>query len=123
MGLRRVLLLAEVLLIFVEVPGFFVWSGVFGLEVEPIGVLPAISRLAGSRADSVGGRHAAARCGQLLGACFIRDWTETPLVRTLSHHVQLFRPLDLLRQLRRLPDPYAIVASCQLIVGDPPLRF
>jgi hypothetical protein len=102
MGLRRVLLLAEVLSVSVEVPGFFVWPGALGLEVEPIGVLPAVSGLAGSGADSVGGRHAATRRG--------------PAPR------DLFRPLDLLRQLRRLPDPYAIVArgegaSCQLIVG------
>jgi hypothetical protein len=63
MGLWRVLLLAEVLLVFAQVPGFFVWPGVIGLEVKPFGVLPTVSGLAGSGVDSMGGRHAAARRG------------------------------------------------------------
>jgi hypothetical protein len=60
---------------------------------------------------------------RLLGTYLLGDWAEAPLVRTPSHHVQLARPLDPLWQLRRLPDPYVIVArdegvSCQPIMGE-----
>jgi hypothetical protein len=49
MGLQRVPLLAEVLLVFVEVPGF--WSSLVALiiKAESCGVFPAISRRADSK--------------------------------------------------------------------------
>jgi hypothetical protein len=49
MGLQRVPLLTEVLLVFIKVLGF--WSGSVALiiEAESCGVLPAVSRRAGSK--------------------------------------------------------------------------
>jgi hypothetical protein len=63
MGLRRVLLLAEVLSISVEVLGSFARPGVIGLEVKPFGASPTVSGLAGYEVDSAGKRYAAAHHG------------------------------------------------------------
>jgi hypothetical protein len=46
---------------------------------------------------------------RLLGTCSLGGWTEAPLVRAPSRHVQSAPAHDILRQPRRLPDLYAIV--------------
>jgi hypothetical protein len=107
MGLRRVLLLAEVLPALIEVPGL--WSDLVSLVAEagPCGVLPTVSGRAGSGMRSGWRlRTGALPLGNLRR---LRGWTETPLVCTPSRHVQSAPAHDLLRQPRRLPDLYAIV--------------
>jgi hypothetical protein len=106
MGLRRVLIFAEVLLVLVEVPGFR--SGLVALvaEARPRGVSPAVSGRTGSGGGTAGDHELVC---PLLGTCSLGGWTEASLVRTSSRHVQSAPAHDLLRQPRRLPDLYAIV--------------
>jgi hypothetical protein len=111
MGLRRVLFLAEVLFVFVEVPGLFVWPGSHWPRDQ---VLRSVaSRLGTSRfRDRSGWRPP---CGRppLSGSLGLAPSGTGP-----KHHLSARRyamsnrprPHDPLRQPRRLPDLYAVVA-------------
>jgi hypothetical protein len=111
MGLRRVLFLAEVLFVFVKVLGFFVWPGSHwprGQVLRSVASCLGTSRFR-DRSDWRPPRGRPPLSGSLGLA---------PSGTGLKHHLSARRcvtsnrprPYDLLRQPRRFPDLYAVVA-------------
>jgi hypothetical protein len=111
MGLRWVLFLVEVLVVSVKVPGFFVWPG----RHWPRGqVLRSVaSRLGTSRFRDRSGRRPPRGRPPLSGSLGLAPSGTGPKHHLSARHYVASnrpRPHDPLRQPRRLPDLYAVVA-------------
>jgi hypothetical protein len=124
MGLRRVLILAEVSSLLSKSQDSSSGLEVVGLEVKSRGVSPAVSGCTDSKNDPASGIHAAALWCLAPWDLLPRglDQSATCPYAAVSHPIGS-GPHNPLRQTRRLPVLYEVMAydkgiGCQLIVGE-----